>query len=122
MEYATRVMKKKFRCIVRGLFLGVLLQVTACSDGSEDEVIKAEYEVTLRSDLALGSTVAEVITYLDSQEIEHSGFLTEHQHVKAIVRNIGGETFVKTAFQLQFNFEEKNKLTDIEIKKLYTGP
>jgi hypothetical protein len=114
---------------------GAAIAVTACSKSeSKAGVMTAE---TLKTDISAalpgGSSVDDVIAYLDSRKIEHSslidqanmahmGFDPNVQTISAIIRNVERKGLVTGDLTISFRFDRAQKLSGFDVKSVYTGP
>lgn len=69
-----------------------------------------------------GSSVSEVLAFLEQHSIEHSEYLGESKTIRAIVRNTVKTATVSGAIQMIFTFDENRQLIHSEIEEVYTGP
>jgi hypothetical protein len=93
------------------------------------ELLKTEISMALPA----GSSVSDVIDYLDSRKIEHSevvdqanmahmGFDPNVQTISAIIRNVERKGLIKGDLTMLFRFDRAQKLSGFEVKPVYTGP
>jgi hypothetical protein len=125
---------------VNRLWLLILLMwaatgATACSKSeSKTGIMNAD---ALRTDISAalpsGSSVAEVINYLDTRKIEHSalvdqanmahmGFDPNVQTISAIIRNVERKGLITGDLAISFRFDRAQKLSGFDVTSVYTGP
>ena len=83
---------------------------------------RQELQGAVDAALRRGSTVDEVLRFLDARHIEHSGLLDRDRTVRGILRNTGGSSPVKGSVALTFQFDAASRLQDWTVKDVYTGP
>lgn len=98
--------------------------LSACNESANaPHKVAKEVEALLAKELQVGASKAQVITFLDSRKIEHSGNYSQTANrFEAIVRDIESKGFVSTSVQIQFEFDSKNRLIQYKAKEIYTGP
>lgn len=79
-----------------------------------DEIITKE--------IPRGSTVSEVLSFLDAKKIEHSPYSKKNRAIYGILRNSSRGLFVKGSIQLEFLFDENGHLLRHNVKEVFTGP
>jgi hypothetical protein len=117
------------------LAVGTAIAVTACSKSeSKAGLMSAEsLKTEISTALPGGSSVADVITYLDSRKIEHSslvdqanmahmGFDPNVQTISAIIRNVERKGLITGDLTISFRFDRAQKLSGFDVKPVYTGP
>jgi hypothetical protein len=76
--------------------------------------------------IPLQSTPDQVLTYLDSQKIEHSQYELDAfkgNYIKAALRSDPTQwDLVKTDYKIVFHFDSQNRFARSEIYEKYTGP
>jgi hypothetical protein len=90
--------------------------------GADPSVKEKQIMDLLSTNLPIGTSVDKVVSFLDSQNTEHSQYLTPEKEILAIYRKIGGQLFVKEDFQVVFTFDSKKQLKSMEGHKEFTGP
>jgi hypothetical protein len=66
------------------------------------------------------SSPAQVIAYLDSENVAHSGYAGNS--ISAVVRDKSKWDIVRADYGIEFKFDEKNQLSAVVIKEHLTGP
>ena len=114
---------------------GIAMLGTACNlSESKTSTMSAD---SLKTDISAalpgGSSVAEVVSYLDERKIEHSslidqanmahmGFDPNVQTISAIIRNVERKGLVTGELTISFRFDRANTLLGFDVKPVYTGP
>jgi hypothetical protein len=90
-------------------------------------ITTAQVESDIRDHLPIGSSRAEVATYLDSKKIAHS-YVSDDKYAGpgnyeiALIRDTASSGFVMASIQIHFNFDSKLKLVSYSVHQVYTGP
>jgi hypothetical protein len=123
------------RLWLMGLAVGVVVTIAACGKPeSKVDVMTAE---ALKADISkavpMGSSADDVIQFLENRKIEHSplvdqanmkhmGFDPNVQTISAIIRNVERKGLVSGDLAISFRFDRAQKLSDFDVKSVYTGP
>jgi len=79
-------------------------------------------ESEIRDGLPVGSSISTVDKFLISRGIEH-GFQSSTNTGYAVVRQVkGSNALIREDLDFKFKFDNAQKLTSIEAKKVLTGP
>lgn len=110
--------------MTRYLLTGLMsVLVCGCSQADQSGVMKTkEIEALVRKEVPAGSSSAQVITFLDANKIEHSGYQEKQRTIYGIVRNTSQGAMMKGSIQIEFHFDERAKLKDHTVKEVFTGP
>jgi hypothetical protein len=110
--------------LMRIFYLALCLMVAACS-GPESEasmnsttVIMQELETALPKQ----TPAQQVVDWLNTKGIEHSGYVASEQKINAIVRGKEGAKLVSRAIRIDFTFNNDAKLEAIAVNDAFTGP
>jgi hypothetical protein len=114
--------------------LALALTCAACSKSeSKADLMTAEsLKTEISTALPGGSSVAEVMAYLDNRKIEHSslvdqanmahmGFDPNVQTISAIIRNVERKGLITGDLTIAFRFDRAQKLSGFDVKPVYTG-
>lgn len=92
------------------------------SNGCDDEQTQKLKTIDhLKKEIAVGLSRTEVEDILISEGIEH-GWDSKNNTILAIIRDIGGGSFVSTSMQAVITIGPDEKVTSVEWKELHTGP
>lgn len=97
----------------------------AAADNQQQEnfiTTKEKLADLIKGKIAIGSEIAEVVSFLDSNNIEHSKYVEDSRTIHAIVRNVSGRLIVKKSIQVKFIFSEEKKLYEYTVEEVFTGP
>lgn len=75
----------------------------------------------LHKDLPLGSSYESVAAYLTSAQIEHSTLVEKDRKVYAIIRDTCWAALLQCSIDMEFSFDDHNRLSDISVKEGLTG-
>jgi hypothetical protein len=90
-------------------------------------ITAAQVESDIRDHLPIGSSRAEVATYLDSNNIPHS-YVSDDKYAGpgnyelALIRDTASSGIVMVSIQIRFNFDSKLRLLSYSVQEVYTGP
>jgi hypothetical protein len=117
------------------LAAGTAIAVAACGKSEPKAGVMTAESLKTEISMALpaGSSVSDVIDYLDSRKIEHSevvdqanmahmGFDPNVQTISAIIRNVERKGLITGDLTMSFRFDRAQKLSGFEVKPVYTGP
>lgn len=117
------------------LAASALIAISACSKSeSKAGLMTADsLKTDISAALPSGSSVTEVVSYLDGRKIEHSalidqanmthmGFDPNVQTISAIIRNVERKGLVTGDLTISFRFDRASKLLGFDVKPVYTGP
>ena len=88
----------------------------------------AKVEKDVRDHLPVGTSRAQVESYLDQRRIEHSyierssGSPEYDRTEMAIIRDASQSWLIRGDIQLLFKFDEQGKLTHYSVRQIFTGP
>ena len=88
----------------------------------------ATIDAELRANLPLGSSRADVESYLDKRAIQHSYVENSTSMPKynrtefAVIRGSAGTQLIRRDIQILFKFDEHDRLTEYSATEIYTGP
>jgi hypothetical protein len=123
------------RLWLMGLATGIAVTIAGC--GRSESKAGVMNEEALKADISaavpIGSGTDAVIQFLESRKIEHSplvdqanmkhmGFDPNVQTISAIIRNVERKGLVSGDLAISFRFDRAQKLSDFEVKSVYTGP
>jgi hypothetical protein len=119
----------KFRQIVEiflalaltSLALGIFLSLSQNSKLNLTDRKEAEITQGLKEALPSGTSVENLISYLDKNKIEHGEYDSMNRTLNAIIRSVERSPVVITDIQITFQFDQKGKLIDFIWKKAFTG-
>jgi hypothetical protein len=114
-------LRTRFRANARAFLLLLLtLLFFGCSPSGAPSAKSLEAQI--RTDILLGSSPQQVMSYLTSKSIAHH-WHKEGSQITAIVRDTAGSgMLVKESVSMVFEFDANLKLSAIKFEKLYTGP
>ena len=101
--------------------LGLLLLVGCVSQEAKTKAV----EQRLTTGVPLQSTPTQVLSYLESQRIEHSPYQRDAMKgnsIKAAIREKSGWNVVRTDYGIVFTFDDHDHLTHVDVQPWYTGP
>ena len=114
---------------------GIAISGTACSksESKTDTMSADSLKTDISAALPSGSSVADVVSYLDNRKIEHSslfdqanmahmGFDPNVQTISAIIRNVERKGLITGDLTISFRFDRTSKLLSFDVKLVYTGP
>ena len=110
-----------------GLFALVVLAIAAfvLITGSPFRVYRGitpnQMRAKLRAEVPLGSSVVQVVNYLDANKIEHAPYSPERHDVGAIKRNVCVAVMVECSIDIRFFFDEGARLQRITVEAGFTG-
>jgi hypothetical protein len=78
-------------------------------------------EADIRERLPMGSSRADVASYLDQRGIPHS-YVAESKTEMAMVREASRSWLVRGDIQILFKFDDHGKLISHSVKDVFTGP
>jgi hypothetical protein len=113
---------KQIRARLGWICLLCSFTLTACRDARTDpEAVKQR----MAAALPLGSTPAQVLTYLNEQKIDHyqdAPGATADKSIVARIRNQQGWSIVETSYIVRFSFDDEGHLNRVDARRVYTGP
>jgi|ERR1035441_1719517 PBP1b-binding outer membrane lipoprotein LpoB len=110
--------------IIFSIFFICLLLVGCTKGNKGDDPIEAkkkEIEQALKATLPIGTSVQDVVAYLDSKKLDHDNYDRSTKQLGAIERKVFKSLFTRTDVQIFFQFDEKDKLKGFTLKEIYTG-
>jgi len=86
-----------------------------------------EVQQQIDQSIRIGSTRETVESYLDSRSIPHSylaasGQTNERNVELALIRGTSQSGLVRGDIQVRFHFDDSGRLTDYQVKEIFTGP
>jgi hypothetical protein len=108
--------RSEFARYVAAMFMLVL--ISSCGWGGTDDPRVAE----VRAEVRIGMSPEQVVRMLDEKRIENSGYIEDQRVIRAIVRNVGGDVFVKKSQSMVFKFSSNRELETFDVKDVFTGP
>ena len=107
----------------RWLVTAVTLCAASCSpDENTSAMTASEIDSMVRREAPVGSNASQVVAFLDSHKIEHSGYREVDRTIFAIVRDTSRGPGTKGSIQVEFRFDDGAKLKDHALREVITGP
>ena len=100
--------------------LSVLFFIGCKQEDAGSAVTKDQVEQTLSKGIHIGDTRNAVISFLDSNKIEHSG-KHDNSVIYAIVRPDGNSQVVRKSLSIKFEFDAAGMLTTYSVTVKFTG-
>jgi hypothetical protein len=91
-------------------------------------VTAAQIESAIGQHIPIGTSRAQVASYLDEKKIRHSYYGSSSRGAEyynsdvALIRNTASSELITTDIQVIFRFDSNMKLKSYEVHEVYTGP
>lgn len=110
--------------MMRHLLVGMICMfIAGCSQADQGGTVKTkEIDALIRKAVPIGSSSAQVISFLDANKIEHSPYQAKERAIYGMIRDTSRSATVKGSTQIEFHFDEKAMLKDYVVKDVFTGP
>jgi hypothetical protein len=92
------------------------------SSSSSGATMKQSLVEAISKELPVGSDMQDVIRFLDTRRLEHSGYVEREGAIYAIARDVSGDSLIRESVQFIFAFDNNGKLEAYRVKDVFTGP
>lgn len=80
-----------------------------------------EIQTLIAQEAPMGTSVANVLHFLDAKKIEHSEYLAETLSANAVVRRTSVGILIEGSIYIRFIFDGEGKLQTAEVEEVFTG-
>ncbi len=110
--------------VTRYILVGLLSMLSfGCIQAAQDDAMTTnKVNALIRKEVPFGSSISQVMTFLDANHVEHSDYREKEKAIYGIIHNTSGDSLVKSSITIEFHFSEQAKLKDYVVKEVFTGP
>lgn len=116
--FSTRQKILKFIFGTLMISIGIMIFVfTPTTDQKEQEISQK-----LWAALPSGTSLTKLISYLDTDKIDHGGYDNRNHGLQATFWNVGGSLLITYEYDINFKFDERDKLITFTCDEHPQGP